>query len=191
MSWKIDLGNFLYQAVVQQYYVHYCQWRPCRKNVLGSRCCFLPVFGARWCDIALFWGKGKITFIIVQRKVIMLYLGTCPIKFRTSFLHNMFGFVFFFSLVYSLWKGTAIYTVCSHPLLEYLKNTYSFLLVCFSLLRKTNVGIALKSVPWAKCPWDVVPQMPTTAFILFIVDERSLKRSLSCPGHAASETNVS
>lgn len=113
MSWKIDLGNFLYQAVVQQYYVHYCQWRPCRKNVLGSRCCFLPVFGARWCDIALFWGKGKITFIIVQRKVIMLYLGTCPIKFRTSFLHDMFGFVFFLFSVFTMERDHYLYGVLS------------------------------------------------------------------------------
>lgn len=195
MSWKIGLGNFLYEAVVQHCYVYYCQRGPCRKKVLGNRWCFLPLLGARWCNIALLWGKGKITFIIVQCKLITLSLGLAPLSLEQVSFTKCLLFFFSLCLAYSLWKGAAIYMVCSHPLvfslLEYLKNTYSFLLVCFSLLRKTNVGIALNQVfPWAKCPWDVVPQMPTMAFIPFVIHKRSLKRSLSCSGHAASETNV-
>lgn len=112
LAGKLAFGVFLDQAVVQQCYVHCCQWKPWRRQVLGSAWCFSPLCCARWSNSLIFLRKGKIT-LMVQCEVTKLNLGTCPVKFVLKYLFTKC--ISPLCLVYSLWKGTTIYTLCSHP----------------------------------------------------------------------------
>lgn len=163
---------------MQQCYAHYCQWKPWRRHILGSSCCFSWLCCARWSNSLSFLEKGKLHRYLGVKSLSCI----CEILFHKMCFSSLFN-AFILERAYLLHSMLSSIFIWFN-LLAFLKHMWKLPIFSFFLqLRKTNVGITFKSIPRAKCPLDIVGTCKCQQQLLFSSSvQRSLKWSLRCPG---------
>lgn len=158
---------------MEECYAHCWQWKPWRKHILGSPCCFSWFCCARWSNSLSFLKKGKLHWWLSVKSLSCI----CEMLFHKMYFSSLFS-AFILEMAYLLY-GMLSSILIWFNLIAFLKHIWKFPIFSFfssSCSEKWIVGITFESIPQVSFGHSGHMQ---TASIFFYSEITEVKSQLS------------